>query len=165
MRFRPAGESRWVEENEYLAQRGMKHNVGRLLEEDQYPAMEAWGRAQGYRDLVLPVPPSVQALASRSSRIGYPDYLAREKARLEFLRGAYPHESRYSVYLAKHNQGIYVPETRILPLGDNRDNSRDGRYFGPVMSRKILGKGWIVYWPGDLRSRRFAALDRFGSIK
>jgi signal peptidase I len=165
MRLRPAGESQWIEEKEFFASRGWTHNLTRLMEEGQYPALEAWGRAQGYRDLGLQVPSSLQALVSQAGRIGYPDYLAREKARLEFLRGAYPHERRYSVFLARHNQGIYVPETRILPLGDNRDNSRDGRYFGPIMKQKMLGKGWIVYWPGDLRVRRFAALERFGAIK
>jgi signal peptidase I len=95
----------------------------------------------------------------------YPDYLAHDKARLEVLRGAYPHESRYSILLAQHRQGRFVPETRILPLGDNRDNSRDGRYFGPVMNSKILGRGSIIYWPGDFSSRRFSALARFGFIR
>jgi signal peptidase I len=165
MLLRPAGESGWIPEKEFLAQRGMNHNVSRLMDESAYPVLEASGRATGYRDLGLPVPSSVQALASQAGYIRYPDYLAHEKARLEFLRGAYPQERRYSVLWAQHNQGIYVPESRILPLGDNRDNSRDGRYFGPVLSSKILGKGWVVYWPGDFKTRRFGALERFGSIK
>jgi signal peptidase I len=95
----------------------------------------------------------------------YPDTFAYNKARLEFLRGAYPQELRYSTFLARVNQGWYVPESRILPLGDNRDNSRDGRYFGPVKKSKILGKGSIIYWPGDFRTRRFGSLERLGSIK
>ena len=165
MRLRPAGESRWIDETEYLALRGMTHNVSRLMDESAYPALEAAGRAAGYRDLGLEVPLSLQAIASGASSIRYPDFLAHEKARLEVLRGAYPHEDRYSVLLARHNQGIYVPESRILPLGDNRDNSRDGRYFGPVLSSKILGKALINYWPGDLKTRSFGALQRFGSIK
>ncbi|MDR3168059.1 MAG: S26 family signal peptidase [Treponema sp.] len=35
----------------------------------------------------------------------------------------------------------------MFPLGDNRDNSRDGRYFNPIRVAKILGKGSIIYWP------------------
>ena len=165
MRFRPAGEDRWITEKEFNDSRGFKHNVSRLMEEDSYQALEAAGKAAGYRDLGLTIPQSLDSLVSRVSSVRYPDYIAHEKARLEVLRGAFPHEGRYSVLLARHNQGIYVPESRILPLGDNRDNSRDGRYFGPVKSSKILGRGSIIYWPGDFRTRRFLSLERFGVIK
>ena len=165
MRVRPAGESRWQSEVEFFAAKNMSHNISRLMEESEYPALEAAGEAAAFRDLGFQVPSVLMNRASAASQISYPDYIAHEKSRLELLRGAYPQEKRYSVLLARHNQGWYVPESRILPLGDNRDNSRDGRYFGPVMSSKILGKGSIIYWPGDFKFRRFAALERFGSIK
>lgn len=165
MRLRPAGESRWMDEREFLALRGMTHNVSRLMDKGAYPALEAAGKAAAYNDLGLPVPSSVQSLASQAGFIRYPDFLAHEKARLEVLRGAYPQESRYSVLLARHKQGYYVPESRILPLGDNRDNSRDGRYFGPVRVSKILGRGSIIYWPGGLAANHIGALQRFGFIK
>ena len=42
---------------------------------------------------------------------------------------------------------IYVPEGHVLPLGDNRDNSRDGRYFGPVGEEDINGKVLFRFWP------------------
>jgi signal peptidase I len=32
-------------------------------------------------------------------------------------------------------------------MGDNRDNSRDARYFGTVSLDKVLGKGLFRYWP------------------
>ena len=34
-----------------------------------------------------------------------------------------------------------------MPLGDNRDNSKDGRYFGPVSLDNVLGKAMFKYWP------------------
>ena len=165
MRLRPAGESRWIDEKDFCALKGMKHNVSRLMDESAYPALEAAGRAAAYNDLGLGIPLSLQSIAYRAASINYPDLIAHEKARLEVLRGAYPHDARYSMVLARHNRGIYVPEARILPLGDNRDNSRDGRYFGPVKRSKILGRGSIIYWPGDFRRRRFDALPRFGFIR
>ena len=165
MRLRPAGEGRWYDEKEFNALRGLTHNISRLMDENSYPALEAAGRAAGYRDLQLQVPPYLQPFVQAASSIRYPDYIAHEKSRLEVIRGAYPHESRYSFLLARHNQGIFVPESRVLPLGDNRDNSRDGRYFGPVRSSRILGKGSIIYWPGDMAARRFQALSRFGPFK
>jgi len=165
MRIRPAGESRWVEEKDFNALRGYNHNLSRLMDEKDYPALEAAGRVAAYQDMGLQAPAYLTSLSSTATSINYPDYLAHEKARLEVLRGAYPQESRYSYLLARLDQGWYVPESRILPLGDNRDNSRDGRYFGPVMSSRILGRASIIYWPGDFGARRFQALDRFGAIK
>lgn len=49
--------------------------------------------------------------------------------------------------LAQLINGWYVPEGYIFPLGDNRDNSRDGRYFGPVPKSKVLGRALFIYWP------------------
>jgi signal peptidase I len=165
LRIRLAGDDRWIDEKEFNAQRGYYHNLSRLMDEGSYPALEAAGRAAAYNDLGLSAPISLQLKASGAGSIRYPDYLAHEKARLEVLRGAFPHEGRYSALLARHYQGYYVPESRILPLGDNRDNSRDGRYFGPVKVSKITGKGSIINWPGDFGLRRFAAFDRLGFIK
>jgi signal peptidase I len=165
LRLRPAGESRWIDENEFRALRGWPHNISRLIEEQAYPGLESAGTAAGYTDIGLPVPPSVVSRAMTARSLMYPDSFAYNKARLELLRGAYPQESRYSTLLARHTQGWYVPESRILPLGDNRDNSRDGRYFGPIRSSKILGRGSIIYWPGNFRDRRFAALERIGFIR
>ncbi|MDR0496860.1 MAG: signal peptidase I [Treponema sp.] len=165
MRFRPAGESRWYSEKDFNKLQGVVHNVIRMMDESQYPALEAAGRSAGYRDLSLEAPLSLQSLASAAASISYPDNIAHDKARIEFLRGAFPHEKRYSVELARLNQGRFVPETRLLPLGDNRDNSRDGRYFGPVKESKILGKGSIIHWPGDFGSRGLLSFSRFGFIK
>ena len=165
LRIKPAGESRFYNESEFNSGRGFEHNVSRLMEEKDYPALEAAGYAQGYTDLMLPVPDSLRARADSARSINYPDFFAYNNARLELLRGAYPFESRYSNLLARQNQGWYVPESRILPLGDNRDNSRDGRYFGPIRASKVLGRASIIYWPGDFRNRRFEALERLGSIK
>jgi signal peptidase I len=43
--------------------------------------------------------------------------------------------------------GQRIPDDRIFPMGDNRDNSRDARFFGPVRLSKVLGKGLFRYWP------------------
>ena len=52
-------------------------------------------------------------------------------------------------------EGYFVPEDRIFPMGDNRDNSHDARYFGPVRLEKVLGKGLFRYWP----------LERIGGVR
>lgn len=40
-----------------------------------------------------------------------------------------------------------VPEGEILVLGDNRPNSRDGRYFGPVGVDTVVGRAFFKLWP------------------
>jgi signal peptidase I len=147
MRLRFAGEDRWIDEREYAAARGWKYHVSRIMREDQYPLVEAAGQAMAWSDLGFPVPEHLRALAVQVGGVRFPDYLAHERARLETLRGAAPHDRRYSILLARYRLGWYVPEGRVLPLGDNRDNSRDGRYFGPVREAKVLGKGAVIYWP------------------
>jgi len=147
MKVRFAGEDRWTDERNYTADRGWNHNISRLMESGQYKTLEMAGSASAWQDLGLPVPEHLQPAITQVNNIRYPDFLAHETSRLETLRSALPNDRRYAALLAKHKLGWYIPEGRIFPLGDNRDNSRDGRYFGPVRLSKVLGKGWVIYWP------------------
>ena len=147
LRIRFAGEDRWVEEGDYFASRGWNHNISRIMQQNQYPALIAAGQAAALTDAGLNPSGKLLEASANIGNIRAPDYLAHERARLETLRKAAPHEKRYITLLARHTLGWYVPEGRVLPLGDNRDNSRDGRYFGPVRISRVLGKGIIIYWP------------------
>ncbi|MCL2180045.1 MAG: signal peptidase I [Treponema sp.] len=147
MTVRFAGEDRWTSERDYNALRGWNHNISRLMAADKYPALLAAGTAAGWSDMGLQPSENLISRASQIENLHYPDFLAHEKARLETIRKVMPHENRYTMLYARHCLGWYVPEGRIFPMGDSRDNSRDGRYFGPVKLSKVLGKGMIIYWP------------------
>jgi signal peptidase I len=142
-----AGEDRWVSERDYVVSRDWNHHLSRLIGEEEYPAQEALGKLEAYRDIPAEPPGALRTAAAASSSSLMRDTFALDKAWLETLRGAYPQDSRYRMLLARLTQGWYVPEGRIFPLGDNRDNSRDGRYFGPVRISKVLGRGAFIYWP------------------
>lgn len=42
---------------------------------------------------------------------------------------------------------ITVPEGSYFVMGDNRDESFDSRFWGPLPGRYLKGKAWVVYWP------------------
>jgi signal peptidase I len=149
MRIKFAGEDRIVNESDYNKARGWDttHNVTRRSQAADYPALEANADAQAYSDLGLTVPAGILTLAQDASKIQYPDYITWDRANLELKCTAAPQDERLEERLARHYLGWYVPANRILPLGDNRDNSRDGRYFGPVRLQKVLGEAAVKYWP------------------
>lgn len=42
---------------------------------------------------------------------------------------------------------VVVPAGDVWAMGDNRANSRDSRYYGPVPSASVVGKVVGIYWP------------------
>ena len=59
---------------------------------------------------------------------------------------------------------VTVPVNKLFVMGDNRDNSFDGRFWGFVDLSAVRGKAWLIYWSWDVQ-HPLNSIDRFRSIR
>ncbi len=60
-----------------------------------------------------------------------------------------PHDPEYTLrseHLRDDWGPATVPPGHLLVLGDNRDNSRDSRYWGFLREDQVKGRALVVYW-------------------
>ena len=68
----------------------------------------------------------------------------RRQAEDPAYRGYVP---RPGALLNSENAEVLVGEAQFLPFGDNTYSSLDGRYFGPVSEKALVGPSFFVDWP------------------
>ncbi len=151
----PAGEQNWMTEAEFRRVSDFHYSARRTLAPDDYEVIKSAGYALGRRDLGLPALDGDEIAMNNMRQLGFGDPFALELYRQGHLYAANPHSERIRQRVQFVRLGWYVPDGRIFPIGDNRDNSRDGRYFGPVRIDDVLGRAMFIYWP----------FGRIGAIK
>ena len=80
----------------------------------------------------------------------YVDGQALDEPYARFLE---PPRSRDDPEYGLHGEGIrdnwgprVIPEGQLFVLGDNRDNSRDSRFWGFLPEDQVKGRALLVYW-------------------
>lgn len=146
----PAGTAEAVEEDLFRASNDLSTGPNRSISDDLYPALKSAGAMTAYQEHGLSVPSYHTSNYSKISGTQYDykfDLYEFERARLKTETLLDPSDMTMRSEYGHYDNGIYVPSDYVLPLGDNRDNSRDGRYFGPVREDRINGQVVARFWP------------------
>ncbi len=146
VQLKPPGFADWVSEKEINPLYPVEFTTRRMIEASEYEAIAADVRAREYEQQGIPPLEADTKIVNAAANIGY-DLFERSKTNNMVKHQIAPHENRYRSEYARYMLGWLIPEGWIFPMGDNRDNSNDARYFGPVRLSKVLGKASFIYWP------------------
>lgn len=155
--IKASGTDEYVLESDFRAQNGLSTAPHRTIEADTYVGYNAAGRLKGLSDAGVMVSYIPRHLVNDQNTIdsnkSFTDLYTYSMNTAVGKMMADPTDSQARSDWARYNVGVYVPEGYVLPLGDNRDNSQDGRYFGPVTADSVNGRVVFTIWPlGRVRS-------------
>ncbi|MHC1693366.1 MAG: signal peptidase I [Sphaerochaetaceae bacterium] len=151
------GMSAAVDDILFRQDNGLSTAPKRTIDPAMYAGIKAYGALLAYQDSGLNANSPqhlVKDYKAISDYSGNMDYYQVDASRYATLQQIDPSDFEARSTASHYRQGIYVPHGYVLPMGDNRDNSQDGRYFGPVSEENIIGQVRFRFWP----------FTRFGSI-
>jgi signal peptidase I len=155
------GEISWKPEKELWRELGLVRPVVRTLDEADYPTFKSAGIGLAMQAAGLPVSEKQNEGIARYFKITRDS--SGNVSKIEAIAladGKYVDLWTYATAwaldptssIARNNwsvlqNGWRIADDRFFPMGDNRDNSHDARYFGQVRLAKVLGQGLFRYWP------------------
>lgn len=144
--IRPAGFQEYVPETVFREAAELPVYHKRLFSQEDYDGFSAYAYAQAYAKEGLVVPDDIQA-ALAGAESGLKDYYHIYREFYAMRNKISPEDELVRSEFGRYDTGFYIPQGYVLPIGDNRDNSGDGRYFGPVALEEMLGRASFRFWP------------------
>jgi signal peptidase I len=155
LEIKPQGMSEWMTEAQFIKQSSLNYMPMRQVPNNDGEAkiIAMLSELSVYRRAGLAPPAHLQPYDELYLSYNYNQHRVEvtnqtTKSRARFMLN--PHRSSDLSAYYRQYYGIYVPHGYVLPLGDNRDNSLDGRFFGVVEQRNILGRAlwrFLPLWP------------------
>lgn len=145
-----AGSGEYVKESEFREENGLSVAPVRSVDTSLYDALKSVARIEAYNEKDLSYPKYLVEEYKKMAGGEYDykfDLYEYNRAYYDELNTIDPSDMTIRAGLGKYRAGIYVPDGSVLPLGDNRDNSQDGRYFGPVSEDDVNGRVIARFWP------------------
>jgi signal peptidase I len=155
MEFMLPGETEWISEMELKERLSLSYRTRRIFRPGGYGPLNELAVGVARQDAGIEPGVDLQEVSAQLSDSRFRDIYFFEKTWNRVRYEISPHGRRYGLEWRKRDLGWYIALHRVFPMGDNRDNSRDARYFNAVSADKVLGKATIRFWP----------LSRLGGVR
>ncbi len=152
VQFSPAGISDWITEENLMAFTNTSVNYS---EQTSTPEeVQTYARLAAKQEYALLDQQEQERFTALRSVLRIDPFVYGMNRYSEGLKLA-PHNPQEALRYRLYHRGWYIPESRFFPLGDNRNNSRDARFFGAVDNALLTGRPLFRFFP----------LNRFGKIE